>query len=54
LHSSVSLESRNHHEIVSRLASNERSSRCGEEDICLAITLANCKGILARIRQHNL
>jgi hypothetical protein len=53
LHPSRSLESRNHHEIVSRLARNERSGRRGEEDICLTITLANGKGILARIRQHN-
>jgi hypothetical protein len=54
LHPSSSLESRNHHEIVSRLARNERSGRRREEDICLTITLANGKGILARIWQHNL
>jgi hypothetical protein len=53
LQTSAALESRNQDKIVPRLARNQRCRRGRKENVCLAITLANCERILARVWEHD-
>jgi hypothetical protein len=54
LHSSVSLESRNHHEIVSRLTRDKGRCWCGKEDVRLPVAFANCEGVFSRDWKNDL